>query len=80
MWADELTHDRFWCPIDVGVELFAHRYRERPPRRGGVPGRFQEGNYLNMAASLGAPFGAVLTNADAPFCIQAVLELNFAMG
>ena len=48
MWADELTHDGFWYPIDVGAELFAHRYRERPHRRAAVTHMFQEGDYLKV--------------------------------
>ena len=67
-------------PLTLLSNLIRREVNLSSPRRGGVPGRFQEGHYLKMAASLGAPFGAVLTNADAPFCIQAVLELNFAMG
>ena len=32
----------------LGVELFAHRYRERPHRRAAVTHMFQEGNDLEV--------------------------------
>ena len=66
-----------WVPNQqpCGAEIMRRRSGPIPAR--GVSG---EADYnLNKAASLGAPFGAILTKPDAPFCIQAVHELNFLM-
>ena len=69
----------FGCQINNPVDLGSWEYDRWSHGYMGLPGSFKEDYNLKKAASLGAPFGVILTNFDESLGMHLARELNFSM-